>query len=63
MLSGKIKDLLLAEISKTKEVMLEYKEMTNPEPTGVAIGRISRMDSINNKNVMQAALRQAEIKL
>lgn len=38
----------------------EYKELTKPIPPENAIGRVSRMDAINNKSVNEAALRQAE---
>lgn len=58
-----IKKVIQAEISKTEQLILEYKEMTKPVVTDVAIGRVSRMDAINNKSVTEAALRQAEEKL
>ena len=38
----------------------EYRELTKPIPPSEAIGRVSRMDAINNKSVNEAALRQAE---
>jgi DnaK suppressor protein len=59
----KIEQTLLNEISKTKKVIEEYKELTKPVAPDVAIGRISRMDAINNKSVTEASLRQAEKKL
>lgn len=52
-----------AEIAKTEKAILDYKEMTIPEGLDDAVGRVSRMDAINNKSVTQAALRQAEEKL
>ena len=58
-----IKQKLLDEISKTELLIKEYQEMTKPIAPDVAIGRISRMDAINNKSVTEAALRQAEGKL
>lgn len=58
-----IKAKVLAEIEKTKKSIADYKEMTKPISPENAIGRISRMDAINNKSVMEAALRQAESKL
>lgn len=58
-----IKKLLLSEISKTSEKILEYKEMTQPIAPENAIGRISRMDAINNKSINEAALLKAENKL
>ena len=58
-----IKQTILDEISKTKKSIEEYKDMVKPIAPDVAIGRISRMDAINNKSVMEASLRQAEEKL
>ena len=51
------------EISKTKALIKEYKELTKPISPDSAIGRVSRMDAINNKSVVEANLRQAENKL
>ena len=51
------------EISLTEELIAEYKELTKPVAPDDAIGRISRMDAINNKSVTEASLRQAEEKL
>lgn len=48
------------EIEKSKDKILRYKEMTGPVAPDNAIGRVSRMDAINNKGVMDAALRKAE---
>lgn len=38
----------------------EYRELTKPIPPENAIGRVSRMDAINNRSVNEAALRTAE---
>lgn len=51
------------EIEKTSNAIKDYREMTIPEGLDNAVGRVSRMDAINNKSVTQAALRQAEEKL
>ena len=51
------------EISKTEELIEQYKELAKPISPDSAIGRISRMDAINNKSVVEATLRQAENKL
>ncbi len=51
------------EITKTQELITAYKEMTKPVAPDDAIGRITRMDAINNKSVTEATLRQAEEKL
>ncbi len=58
-----IKQKILDEISKTEKLILEYKELTKPIAPDVAIGRVSRMDAINNKSVTEASLRNAEKKL
>lgn len=52
-----------AEIQKTRKLIEEYKEITRPIAPENAIGRISRMDAINNKSVAEAALRKAQQKL
>jgi DnaK suppressor protein len=51
------------EIAKTQDAILNYKELTKPIAPENAIGRISRMDAINNKTVNEAALKKAELKL
>ena len=63
MKSEEIKQHILDEIAKTESLIVEYKEMTRPVAPDDAIGRISRMDAINNKSVTEASLRQAEEKL
>ncbi len=61
--TDEIKQRIASEIAATEETILAYREMTKPVAPDVAIGRISRMDAINNKSVTEAALRQAEDKL
>ena len=61
--TDEIREKLDAEIQQTKSRIAEYKEMSVPEAPDCAIGRVSRMDAINNRSVMEAALRQAEEKL
>lgn len=51
-----------AEIEKLEHTILMYKNMTNPIVPDNAIGRVSRMDAINNKSVNDAALREAELR-
>ena len=58
-----IKQNILEAIAKTEGLISEYKEMSGPVAPDDAIGRISRMDAINNKSVTEASLRQAEEKL
>jgi DnaK suppressor protein len=54
---------ILEEIRKTKNSIEEYKELTKPISPENSIGRVSRMDAINNKSVNEAAMRLAEQKL
>ena len=58
-----IKQRIASEIEKTQLSVDEYKEQTKPIAPENAIGRVSRMDAINNKSVVEAALRKAEEKL
>lgn len=58
-----IKAALQAELDKTRQVLAELRDLTGPVAPDVAIGRISRMDAINNKAINDAALRKAEEKL
>lgn len=44
-------DTLVREIS-------ELEELTKPIPLDAAIGRVSRMDAINNKTINEASLRE-----
>lgn len=58
-----IKVRIEEEICKTAKQVAEYKELVKPVAPENAIGRISRMDAINNKSVTEAALRKAREKL
>ena len=51
------------EIIDTQTHIIELREFTKPIAPDCAIGRVSRMDAINNKTINEAALRKAEIKL
>ncbi len=59
----KIKLQIEAQIIKTEEAIPDLREQSKPISPENAIGRISRMDAINNKSIAEAALRKAEIKL
>lgn len=61
--SEDIKQRIIEEIAKTEESLSDYKRMAQPIAPDVAIGRISRMDAINNKSITDAAIRNATIKL
>jgi len=60
---AEIKYKIQTEIRKTEEQVADYTELTRPVEPENAIGRISRMDAINNKSVTEAALRKAKDKL
>jgi DnaK suppressor protein len=59
----KIELLIKEEIDKVIPTIENYKELAKPIAPENAIGRISRMDAINNKSVNEAALKKAEQKL
>jgi len=58
-----VKEYLLKSRKKLLTRVEELKELTQPIEPDCAIGRVSRMDAINNKSVNEAALRTAEDKL
>ncbi|GAB5399438.1 MAG: TraR/DksA family transcriptional regulator [Aureisphaera sp.] len=58
-----IKERIIEEIESTKGLVAKYRELTKPIAPENAIGRVSRMDAINNKSVNEAALKKAELKL
>jgi len=61
------KEKLKIEISKRliriAEQVEELKELTKPIEPDCAIGRVSRMDAINNKSINDAALSKKRIQL
>jgi len=58
-----LKENIIIKISQFKKQIIELKELTKPIAPDCAIGRVSRMDAINNKSVNEAALRQKERQL
>ena len=60
---NEIQVMIESEIEKTEKSIQQYRELTKPIAPENAIGRVSRMDAINNKSVTEAALRTAEKKL
>ena len=51
------------KISVTERKIKDLRNLTKPISPSDAIGRVSRMDAINNKSVNENSLRQAEVKL
>ncbi len=58
-----LKQRIVSEIDKTRKAIEGYESMSEPIAPDAAIGRVSRMDAINNKSVVEAALREATLKL
>lgn len=52
-----------SEIDKTEKEIAELKELTKPISPENAVGRLSRMDAINNKSINENRLRTAEAKI
>ena len=57
-----LKQEVAKRISALKNQIEELKEMTKPIAPDCAIGRVSRMDAINNRSVNLAALEKKEEK-
>lgn len=51
------------KIIQTKEEIEHLEELTKPVAPDNAIGRLSRMDAINNKTINDAALREQKRRL
>lgn len=60
---SELKVKLIALISKTEEEIESFKDMVKPISPENSLGRISRMDAINNKSVAEAAMRTKQKKL
>jgi len=60
---GKLVALIKKTMTETDQEILRLKELTKPISPENAIGRVSRMDAINNKTINDAALRKAEEKI
>lgn len=58
-----IEALILQEIQKTAQQIKSLEVLTKPISPENAIGRVSRMDAINNKSVNEAALKKQKQKL
>ena len=56
-------DHIKTEIDKLNKKIEELKEFTAPVAPDNAIGRISRMDAINNKSIYDASMRNSQNRL
>ncbi len=58
-----IMEIIRNEIHKLTQKISELKEFTAPVSPDNAIGRISRMDAINNKSIVEASQRNLQSRL
>jgi len=58
-----LKEKIKEEIIRIEASIVQLMDATKPISPENSIGRVSRMDAINNKSVAEAALRSAKIKL
>lgn len=58
-----LKGRIINSITETENDIAELEELTKPIAPENSIGRVSRMDAINNKSINEAALTQARSKL
>lgn len=54
----KLKSLIEFKIDRLNRQIIDLKELTQPIEPDCAIGRVSRMDAINNKSVNESGLRK-----
>jgi len=60
---AELKSKIIEEIAKAEFEITEMEKMAQPITPENSIGRVSRMDAINNKSVVDAALRTKRAKL
>ena len=58
-----IKERILEDLESTRQQVLELEALTQPIAPDDAIGRLSRMEAINNKSVNEALLSRTQAKL
>ncbi|MEX0721092.1 MAG: TraR/DksA C4-type zinc finger protein [Balneolaceae bacterium] len=54
----KLSEIIENQIEELKSDITELIELTKPIPLDASIGRISRMDAINNKTINESSLRE-----
>jgi len=54
----RLKKIIITRIEEIQLEISELEELTKPIPLDAAIGRISRMDAINNKSINDSSLRE-----
>jgi DnaK suppressor protein len=60
---AKLKVIIHSRIVEAKEDITELQELVKPIPLDASIGRISRMDAINNKTINESSLREKKQEL
>ncbi|HKK74215.1 MAG TPA: TraR/DksA C4-type zinc finger protein [Saprospiraceae bacterium] len=60
---AELKEKIIETITETRRKIQQLEAATQPITPENAIGRVSRMDAINNKSVAEATLRTARRKL
>jgi DnaK suppressor protein len=58
-----VKQTLEQKREKLIDTIEELKELVRPEAPDCAIGRVSRMDAINNRSINESALRKKKLQL
>lgn len=56
----KLKALIETKIERLTNQIIDLKELTQPIEPDCAIGRVSRMDAINNKSINESGLRKKQ---
>ncbi|MEO9886494.1 MAG: TraR/DksA C4-type zinc finger protein [Balneola sp.] len=51
-------EIINSKIESLNDDIIELEELIKPIPLDASIGRISRMDAINNKTINEASLRE-----
>ncbi len=59
----KLIEIITSRIEETKSEIEELKELVKPIPLDASIGRVSRMDAINNKTINESSLREKKQEL
>lgn len=60
---AKLKTIISTRIEETKAEITELQELVKPIPLDASIGRVSRMDAINNKTINESSLREKQQQL
>ena len=61
--NDEIKKAIFYEIEKTKKSIEELSEQNKPIAPDISLGRLTRMDAINTKGVIESSLKQSKLRL